>query len=396
MEKMGVWYSVENENQLLDGFSNTRPERTNRPGLRVLVDWVSCTFSMTADFDDVKAVLGLSELEMEYRDYGLNTFQEQMVFSNIKIQRKNEYTYQLFLTGQGCREFEKLSTYTWLEVIAILKDFTDCKFTRLDLAIDDFAEHYKVERIRSYLEKRLVVTRLEEYEDKRRKKIATGELVMDSIYLGSIDSRLSINVYDKRLERDNVADQESDGSWDSWTRTELRLKREYADQTADMILEHQMDLGLVAFGILKKNIRFIKSRGDKNKRRRDEAIWWLNFIGKVEKLKFSLLSPDRTIEKSKKWFGHAVAPVFSAIQDSDPEAFEEWLLEMLEQGRERRNEKHDMMVKQSQELKIQQIRNNIKNVADDQSSLHQRIYKNNLKNENDYRNRKNQTQRTPD
>ncbi len=372
-----------------DGFSNTRPERTEQHGLRVLVDWVSCTFSMETDFEQIQQVLGIEELEMQYNDWGRNTFKEHVIFSNIIIQRKEQSTYQLSLSGQGCREFEQFSKYNWLELIAILKDFTNCKFTRLDLAIDDFQKHFTVSRIRNYLEKGLCITRLEEYESKNRYKVATGQATMDSIYLGSMSSRLSINFYDKKLERD-AKEKESDGSWDSWTRTELRLKREYADQAADMILLYNMDLGRVAFGLLSKNIRFVKKHSsDKNIRRRQECIWWLNYIGKVDKLKFSLEAPDRTIEKSKQWFGHAVAPTIAAIQESDPKAFQEWLLEMLEQGKERMNDKHEMMLKQDREMKIKQAKQIIKDASTDtRKTLHQDIYTKNKAAETLYRQQK--------
>lgn len=379
------------------GLSNTRPERTERQGLRVLVDWVSCTFHMDAGFEQIQQVLGIAELEMEHFDWGRNTFKEHVRFSNIIIQRKDETNYQLSLSGQGCREFENLSKYNWLELIAILKEFAYCKFTRLDLAIDDFQEHFNVARIRHYLEKGLCVTRLEDWDDRKKKKIKTGEMLMDSIYLGSLNSRLSINFYDKKLEQDSK-DKESNGSWDSWTRTELRLKKEYADQAADMILLYNMDLGKVAFGILSKYIRFIKKGGkDKNLRRREESVWWLNFIGKVEKLKFSLEAPDRTIERAKTWHGKSVAPSLAAIKEADPENFDDWLESELVQGKERLSGKHEMMIKQARELKIQQATNLIKKAAADQhNSLHQNIYLQNVKNETIYRNRKNPMQDAPD
>lgn len=379
------------------GLSNTRPERTDRPGLRVLIDWVSCTFSMDADFEQIQQVLGIPELEMEYFDWGRNTFKEHVRFSNIIIQRKDDHTYQLSLSGQGCREFENLSKYNWLELIAILKEFAYCKFTRLDLAIDDFREHFTVDRIRKYLDKGLCVTRLEEYEDKRRKKISTKKAVMDSIYLGSISSRLSINFYDKKLEQD-AKDKESNGSWDTWTRTELRLKKEYADQAADMILLYNMDLGAVAFGLLSKNIRFVKKHGtDQNLRRREESVWWLNFIGKVKKLKFSLEAPDRTIEKAKQWHSHSVAPSLAAIRESDPDNFDQWLKDELEQGKERLTSKHEMMIQQARQIKIAQAKQLIQKASKDSNkSMHQEIYLQNQTNENNYRNRKNPMQDAPD
>lgn len=396
---MGVWYSVGNDFSLQDGFSNTRPERTQQDGLRVLVDWVQATFSLNGSFDDVKELLGLGKLEMDYFDYGMNTFQEHIKFSYIKIQRKNENTYQLSLSGQGCREFEQLSSYSWLEVFSILKDFTNCRFTRLDIAIDDFQEHYKVDRIRKWVEKGLCITRLEKYKDTKEGHVATGELTMDSYYLGSMSSRLAINFYDKKLERENNSDIPLEVTQDSWTRTELRLKREYADQAVDMILTYDMDLGKVAFGILSKNVRFVKSKSsDANKRRRPESVWWLNFIGKVEKLKFSLVAPDATIEKSKDWIKTSVAPTLAMVYEDDPEAFMLFMNEMIANGQERLNEKHNMMIRQSRELKVQQAKRKISEISksfSEYKTTHEQIYLNE-KSENGLLNRKNQTLITPD
>ena len=349
------------------GESNTRPECPTQTPLRVLLDWVQVTFTCDYDWEEVFELFGLGKLETEYNEWGTDTFKEHMRSSNIVLQRKDEFTYQLRLSGQGCREFETLSGFTWLQLFTVIRSFPYSRFTRLDLAIDDFEEHFTVNKVKDYLDTGYCITRLEESTDKVRKKIPKRifdeetqqetffqQTIENSLYIGSLKSRLSINIYDKKLEREEK-DQISDGTWDSWTRTELRCKREYADQTADFILQFQNDLGQVALGILNKNIRFVqKNHSDNRVRRRPNVRWWDTYIGKVEKLKFSLKAPDRTIEKAKTWFNHSVSPTLAAIYQADPVAFNSWLLQMRKDGEERLNDKHKMMIQQAKDLDYQE------------------------------------------
>ena len=362
----------------IGGESNTRPENTQQTTLRVLVDWVQVTFTCPYDWDEVFELFGLGKLEKEYREWGTDTFKEHMRSSNIVIQRKDEFTYQLRLSGQGCREFETLSGFDWLQLFTVIRSFPSSKFTRIDLAIDDFNEIYTVNKIKDYLDTGYCVTRLTESTDKVRKKIPKRifdeetqqetfhqKTIENSLYIGSMKSRLSINIYDKKLEREEN-DQVTDGTWDTWTRTELRCKREYADQTADFILHFQNDLGEVALGILNKNIRFVrKEHTDSNISRRPNVRWWQNFISEVQKLKFSLKAPDRTIEKAKTWFNHSVSPTLAAIYQADPNTFNSWLLQMRKDGEDRLNDKHKMMIQQAKDIdyseKVKAIKNDFAN-----------------------------------
>ena len=352
-----------------DGVGNTRPERTLQTPLNAVLDWVSVTFHVNADFHDIIHLVGLGNIEFEHHEWGRDTFTEHIRFSNIVIQRKKETTYQLSLSGQGCREYENLSNLTWLELFEILKEFCSAKFTRLDLAIDDFTnKFFNVDRIRKYLNEGLFVSRIQEWEEtkkkKRLKKIMGEdfeyeiETIKNVVHFGSMDSRFSVVFYDKKLERE-AKGRESDGTWENWTRTELRLKREYADQTAEMIMLYQQDLGKVAFGILNKNVRFVTRGKDTNIRRRKTAPWWDTYVGDVEKLSFTLKAPERTIEKAKEWLKHGAGPSFAAIYESDKENFENWLNELLQDGISRLTEKHGMMIAQSKELRLRQLKKKI-------------------------------------
>jgi phage replication initiation protein len=345
-----------------DGVSNTRPERTEKETtkpLRVLVDWLQVTFNLDMTFHEVQAYLGLENQTFTYFDYGRDTFTEMMRFGNITIMRKGTSTYRLVLTGQGCREYETLSRYSWIDLISVLKDCLGCRFTRIDIAIDDFEKAYNVDMIRQCTNDGAIVTRLSEWTDKKKGLIATGELTMDSFYLGSMESRISINFYDKKLERENFGNKSLHVTVDSWTRTELRCKREYADDVTNMMLLNEEQLGLIALTILNKYVRFIELTGDSNKRREPMLKWWSDFIGNVGKLKFSLQAPDKTVERIMNWHVKSVAPSIATLYQAFPNAHEfyDYIQMLVEVGKERMTDEHEMMVDQYKELRFAEVRN---------------------------------------
>lgn len=344
-----------------DGVSNTRPERTQESlelQQRVLVDWVQCTFHLDFTYMEVIEYLGLKNEAFTYFDYGRDTFQDMMKFGNITIMRKGVSTYRLVLTGQGCREFETFSTLNWIELISRLKECLGCDFRRIDIAIDDFQKIFDVNMIREQVLAGLSVTRLEEATDKRKYKIATGEITMDSFYLGSMDSRFSINFYDKKLERENYKNKDFEVTVETWTRTELRIKREYANDITNMMLIYEDKLGELALSILNKNVRFIEDDGKANKRRSPVIHWWKKFIGNVGKLSFTLEAPDKTIEKTKNWHRKSVAPSIAMVAKSFPNMIEfyDYIKELVELGEERLTETHENMIEQEKAIRFADAR----------------------------------------
>lgn len=336
------------------GASNTRPQTPSETPVRVLVDWLSVTFNLVGDYDDVKQFLYLDHLDWELHDFGMNTFKTHIRSGNLVIQNKDEYTYQLFLTGQGCREYEQVGHLDWLQLIALLKKYANARATRIDLAIDDFKGYYNVGMIRGAFFDGRCVTRFRHADIKQSYTTGDLELTMDSFYLGSQSSRLSINFYDKKLEREGKG---LEVTVDKWTRTELRCKREYADEVLDMILIYGGDVGTIAMGILKKNVRFVRKSNDKKAYRRPTIKWWSDFVKNVESLSFTLVAPDKTIETTKSWLTRAVAPSLATIRKADPLHFDKFLESILDNGAERLNSRHLSMIQQHQRVLPQSVLN---------------------------------------
>lgn len=358
---------------VLDGVGNTRPPNTSTPRLRALVDWVSVGFDLNGDFEDVCDLIGLGKLEFDSFDWGTDTYTSHIRFSNIVIQKKYEFNYQLYLSGQGCREFEEYSTLDWIQLFSILKDFCNAKATRFDLALDDFTPYYSVNMIRrTFLDGRCR-TRMRKARVNQDYDTKSLALTMDSFYLGSIKSRLSINFYDKKLEREANGFEVTE---ESWTRTELRCKREYADDVIDILLIND-DIGAVLMGILKRHVSFIKKSKQKNKSRVEFIKWWADFLKGVEGIQLSVKAPDKTIEKTRNWFIGSVAPSFATLQKAyDPEEFAEFMKEALEGGAERLNQKHESMIKQYDDEKYKKAKQKIIEIngeMNENPNLQQRI-----------------------
>lgn len=327
----------------MGGDSNTRPPNTQQSDLRVLIDWVSCTFDLPGHeglYDAVK-FLYLDHLDFEEFEWGMNTFTTHLRSSNIVIQKKGVHTYQLFLTGQGCREYEQVGKLTWLELFSLLKDEANAVFTRLDLAVDDFKGYFNVDLIRrTFLDGRCV-TRFRQAYNTEAYDVGTLERTMDSFYLGSMKSRLSVNFYDKRLERQSAG---KDVEVDEWTRTELRCRKEYADMVADLLIFKNGEAGELALGILKKHVRFIRKSKEKNKSRIPSIKWWVDFLRGVDGVQLSLAAPDKTIETTKDWLSHSVMPSLAMLKQADPVMFKKFMMKEIEDAVDRLNSKHRAMI----------------------------------------------------
>lgn len=338
------------------GLCNTRPPNTEESGLRSLVDWVSVSFNLQADIDDLYCYLGLENLDFDFYDWGRHTYKSHYRFSNIVIQIRNEYEYQLLLTGQGCREFENYSTINWIQLFDFMKQ-NNGNFTRLDIAIDDFNNRYNVNMIIKAFKEDRLISRIRTIEINKKYNNDYSNMIMNSLYLGSMSSRLSINIYDKKLERES---ENKISTVKTWTRTELRLKREYSNQLVDVILLGHYDLGKLIKSILKKHMKIIQRNNRKNKSRVPEIKWWSDFLKSVEGLQLSLEAPDKTIEKSKAWIKKSVSATLATIKEADPLNFNYFIKDVLEIGDEKLNTKHYEMINQ---YKIQQKKELTKKLA---------------------------------
>lgn len=331
--------------------TNSHAENTDEKGLRLLVDWVTCSFYFASNLADLLHVMGLHNMEFErmnFARYDGYTHTYRMDKMEILVS-DNEDKYMINFSGQACRLYEQASTVEWTKLFALLLENFQAKFTRLDIAIDDFEEIYKTSTIRQAVYKKLCVTRVTKWGTREEGNISDGNdyLTMDSFYIGGKTSRYILNIYDKKVERE---ENDMTVTESSWTRTELRLKNEYATRFAVVVAGGTESLGYYTMSFLNEKIQFLKPGKYTNKSRAAEdeiniSRWWLKFIGKVGKLNLSEKAPDKTIATVKKWLQHQVAPSLSMLNEAEGfEGVNRFVDELIKDGQKRLTKKQTMMI----------------------------------------------------
>lgn len=286
----------------------TSVESTNR---YITLDWLTISFSI--EFDIHEFIVEI--LSMDYRDFifecgGLarsyrygNTakFGDIHIYYSTKVDIENGLNSGLTvnLKGQGCRQFENYrwlqnDCWTWYDTIcSFLK--LDGKFTRCDIALDLINTRYTWQFL---LEKIYQKTLVYRGTVQRRNKIdtRTGEDYHASIYIG--DKPQQLNIYDKKGERFDREGQEYDV--ENWIRWELRLNADKA-HLACLELAEGRSLSDLFCGVLKAHYRFVTRTGDKNRSRRSDARWWLQFLDHAQTTKLYVKKDTPTLKRKENW-----------------------------------------------------------------------------------------------
>lgn len=332
-------------------------ENTQQEGLRLLVDWVTCSFFFAGTVADLLQVLGMEELPIDkqkgarYKGYTETYFYDRLeIYLSDKtgIHRK----VMLNFSGQGCRIYEQKSSINWISLFACLLNEYKAKFTRLDIAIDDFNQIYQTSTIRNACFKKLCVSRLEDWGNNTEGKLIDGDdyFTMDSFYIGNKrSSRYFLNVYDKKVEREQAG---KEVTVQTWTRTELRLKAEYATRFAIQVAQGSESIGYYTMSFLSEKIQFLKpgkysNRSRSAKEKENISRWWNQFLGSCGKLNLSVKAPDRTLEQVKTWFTENMSSTLAMIADDNPAQFEDAVNAILHIGRNKYKDKHIQLLKHS-------------------------------------------------
>ena len=336
--------------------TNSHAQNTQEEPLRLLVDWVTCSFYFTSTLADLKAMIGLAELDFitesgaRYKGY-VKTHSS----GAIEILESEDSKFMLNFRGQACRLYEENSKISWVQLFAMLIEYYGAKFTRLDIAIDDFTGIYQVSTIRQAVYKGLCVTRLKEWGNNERGLIEKGYdgLLMDSFYLGGSTSRYHLNIYDKKLEREGKGKEVTE---ESWTRTEVRFKNEYATNFATIISKGNQSIGYYVTSFLNEKIQFLKPGNYTNKSRSAKDLnnisrWWKRFLGNAGKLNLSLQAPDRTLDDVKEWLVDKISPSIAMVYEDNPEEILEFLNGLILNGRQKFNTKHYSILENAQKNK---------------------------------------------
>lgn len=296
-------------------------------GLRACVDWVQAT--LPSSFSD-REIIDLLDLNFnDFRKIDAGKYGYTFHYRNGHIALygggREEMGWHLEITGQGCREYERIGK-PW---DVLFGQLLFCgHFTRLDLAIDDFKGYFSLGTVEKKIKKAELTSRFRQARVISGYQLSDGSVLSKTIRFGSDDSRISVIMYDKRLERLSAGKQVD---VDFWQRTEIRMRDERAQAAAHLVAHGSDMIGRVARSVLASYIMFRRPSKDLNKSRWPICEWWDKFIGEVDKLSLSRVAPDRTIEDTVDWIERQVSPSMSAVvlAMSDYEVFERIILDGL-------------------------------------------------------------------
>jgi phage replication initiation protein len=246
---------------------NTGAQNTLKTGLRACVDWVQATFKIVKPEQLITEVLGL-KIDDFTEANGQFGYQKCKRLDNISVFYDGSagMGIHLQMTGQGCRLYEALTKYDnpWVSIFDVFLKMQG-SFSRLDVAIDDFAGYFSINQIVRRIKQGELVSKFKKARSMESIEIKTGESKGMTIYYGSAKSRIQIRMYEKNFEREN-AGYEIEEDVTCWNRTEVQARNERAQSIAE-IIANDGQLGDVVQGILAYYLRFVVKGKDLNKAR---------------------------------------------------------------------------------------------------------------------------------
>lgn len=331
---------------------NTKALSTSGNGLRTLVDWVQVTFKNEQDYKKILDILRMKEDDF-IEVNGLYQYRKALYHDGIFIlyDGNEEMGVHLQISGKGCRTYEGYNLHTWSELFGQFLWY-DGKFTRIDLAIDDFHGYFSIPQVIRKIKRVEFVSKFKKAYRIEQINLENGQSEGNTVYFGSASSKLQIRMYEKNHERRNKGYKLEDGIT-CWNRTELQLRDERANVAAHLIsADYFRNRGIIeetnektiekyAAGILKNYLRFVvRNENDRNKHRWKTCKWWEEFTQGVERIKLSEKAPDRTVEQVINWLSKQTAISLAMV-----DLVEKGIIEkLIEEGRERFKDKHLKMV----------------------------------------------------
>lgn len=342
-------------------YGNTGCVDTRENALRGLIDWVSVTFRACRKWEEVARIIGLDFSFFEVVEIGYQGYKRKAIYKDIFIafepsENTKNMGVHLNMTGQACRQYEQLfpnNINVWSDLFLLINQYNH-KFSRLDIAIDDFKTYFTVNQ--AYLTAKrgcMTAKRVKKARTFEEFFIETGETDSRTFYVGKCD--WMIRFYNKKVERENKGYILADDI-KKWNRYEIQLRNNIATEAAKVIAFTSIDLGVFVRGFLADKIDFkVKNKNDTNKSRWKSTRWWESFLNDVEKIPLTQLAPDPTIPKIHNWLDNQVNTSFMAYLeafDYNPIVYEYFKVRGLEKLEDDRNKNRIIQeFEQDKELK---------------------------------------------
>ena len=320
----------------------------NQQKIVATLDWVGFTVPSETD---IYALLGIPFENFIADLRGNMGYSKMAIYGNIKVyyEGRIEMGTHVEMTGKGCREFEGHHKDDWLWIRLFNEVFQNKgKFTRCDVALDDYHGFLNMNTIKRKVKSGLVRSNFKSGINYEVFKLADGSKEGHTVYFGSPNSRIRVRIYDKRMQQiesrnkqdaglnklkerlkieqddlqrasielkvaemaDNL--EELNKIPDHWVRTEIQARDERANSIA-WCVRSCMEIKEIVSSVLRNYIAFCEPSPDQNKSRWLVSPWWDEFLNYAESLSLSLMPETRTRKKVKEWVSRQVAPTLASM-----------------------------------------------------------------------------------
>lgn len=345
-------------------YSSTGSMDTSENSLRALIDWVSVTFKACRNWIEITDLIGIEKDKFQVSNNGYLGYQKTARFDNIMIAFEPASNtvgmgVHLSMNGQGCRQYEEIyknNKNVWSDLfLLIVKE--EHKFSRLDLAIDDFKGYFTINQVYSTAKRGcLVAKRVHTARDYEEFFLDTGETKSRTFYVGK--SNWMIRFYNKLEERTSKGFIVNDNIR-VWNRYELQLRNDIATAAGHVLAFEHYELGEFIKGFMSEKIDFkVKNNKDSNRSRWKTTRWWKKFLNDVEKIPLTQISPDPSIPRIHNWLDTQVntslltylqafdynPTVIEFLQERAIDKMNDSKLRMIEEFQEDENLKNDMLL----------------------------------------------------
>ena len=260
---------------------------------------------------------------------------------------KNRITVQL--SGQGCRQLElylESENITWIDFIKRLKQNYGENFsvTRIDIAVDEMAmedtkENFDLSSlITRYYNQDIVSPYLKNFSFVGgggfdfENPLETENRQGLSIYLGSRQSEMYFNFYEKRYEiakKEGISVSDSVRLFGKWNRYEVRFSQGKARSFISEILSGA-DIAELTRSIFQGAIQIYDGTDEHGFRKFDSK--WQRLFGNNEAVRLSVSPEPYTVEKTIRWLVERVSNSLVYVSEIDRLFMQENMKKIMESG----------------------------------------------------------------
>ncbi|MCU7557634.1 replication initiation factor domain-containing protein [Macrococcus capreoli] len=298
--------------------SNTGAERTNKSELSACVDWVQVTFHHPPISAIINEVLKLPITHFKDEPGGAYGYNRKIRYSKLKIyysDTRNDMGKHFELTGSACREFEhhlQNLNMTWQDFFKLCLEYGG-KFTRIDIAIDDYVTYLSIPALIKKIDSGECVSKFKLAKIIQGKNIANGGNRGSTLYIGSEKSNLFCRFYEKNYEQSykrNIPVEDIG----PWNRYELQVRNKKAVVLVD-VLTKETNIAYVIRQILNESVRFVSkpASNDSNRKRWPVYRPWAIFIGKASKIKLTMKPEIKSIQDNINWLIKQVSTTLETV-----------------------------------------------------------------------------------